>query len=105
MTDHEATAKRLVEKWESEQHFLELTSAQFTRLENYIAAALAEAGKMSEEIGLSRVHELYNEIEQRDAAFVRGLERARKIVHDHLRNPTVDGWYSAIQAEIDSVGK
>ncbi len=41
--DHEATAKRLVQKWESEQHFLELTPVQFTRLENYVAAALAEA--------------------------------------------------------------
>ncbi len=42
---------------------------------------------------------------ERDAAFVKGLKLARKIVHDHLRNPTVDGWYDAIQAEIDKAGE
>ena len=40
---------------------------------------------------------------ERDAAYVKGLEMARKIFHAYVRAPHISGWWDVIQAEIDKV--
>ncbi len=153
MTDHEATAKRLLpcvsmchKAFKDSDKIIHMETCPF-QYRSAVAAALAEreAERDNWKARFEKMEGFWRELKaERDAIqerhdalwemdrkiigdlkaernglridcdqlraalsreFVKGLKLARKIVHDHLRNPTVDGWYSAIQAEIDKAGK
>jgi hypothetical protein len=119
MTDHEATAKQLlpcdfvVEHGAQECLPNDKGKCKPCLYRPAVAAALAETYDTAINAGVDACNDMQAEIAQlraeRDAAFVRGLERAREIVAGIAKTrtfvpPTIE-LVDAIAAEIEKAGK